>query len=637
MQPRCLVFLSFLPLLSGAVIVEDFFALPTIEYDFVIVGGGAAGCVMANRLSENPRHNILLLEAGPNSEGVLDMMVPGHFFTKGFLAGSAYDWGYQTVPQVGLNNRRDAVTRGYVLGGSTSTNGMIFTRGSSDDYDRWANLTGDMGWSWDNILPYFLKSEKWSPPADNHDTTDQYNPAFHSTEGMLGISVPGYPQAISGPLREAAEEIGFNYDNDVNDGVPLGIAWQQMTIGDGTRSSAASAYLAPNYSSRANLHVVVNHRVTKLLRTPSTSSLSENSIPDIRTVVIDHSVLARSLIVTAKKEVILSAGSYGTPQLLLLSGIGNAAELESIGIKSLVNLPSVGKNLTDHVLAGLEWIVTKRDVVSITDDPKYQQEALNQWLVDRTGPLSNYFISLYAWSRLPEDWQYWTKHDDPSSGANSPHLEFIPYSAGGAYPLSGPTVSAAFIILTPTSRGSMTLNATDPLGSPLIDIGMLTTEFDIRVAREAVAKIRELYNASAWTDWGLVPAGPFAEAVTDEEIDNAIRKTAGNGYHPVGTAMMTAREASYGVVDPDLKVKGVKGLRVVDASIIPHIPSGHTLGPVYAIAERAADLVKGLWANPLVLKSRAARYDYSIDAGYDPSSDLRVYLHHNNPNSLPHY
>ncbi|KAH6904212.1 glucose-methanol-choline oxidoreductase [Coprinopsis sp. MPI-PUGE-AT-0042] len=363
----CFAFASaalLLPLLSGAVIVEDFQSLPTTDYDFVIVGGGAGGCAMANRLSENPSHKVLLIEAGPNSEGVLDIMIPAHYFIKGFRAGNAFDWGYKTAPQVGLNNRTDGVTRGYVLGGSSATNGMIYTRGSYDDYDLWANLTGDAGWSWDSLLPYFLKSEKWSLPADNHNITGQYDPAFHNTDGIVGVSIPGYPQAIAEPLREAAEEIGLEYDQDVNDGVPMGIAWQTMTIANGTRSSAAYAYLAPNYVSRPNLHVVVNHRATKLLETFVGGS-EDRSVPAFRTVVFNRNNSTTSLNVTATKEVILSAGSYGTPQLLLLSGIGNSTDLEAFGIEPIIDLPSVGKNLTDHVLMGMQWNVTGRAVANV--------------------------------------------------------------------------------------------------------------------------------------------------------------------------------------------------------------------------------------------------------------------------------
>lgn len=579
---------ALLPLASWGVIVEDFQALPATEYDFVIVGGGAAGCAVANRLSEDPLHNILLLEAGPNNDGILDMMVPAYWAR---LTGTQYDWNYKTIGESGLNYRVDTVARGYTLGGSTSINGMVYTRGSSDDYNRWANLTGDEGWSWNRLLPYFLKSEKWTSPADNHDTTGDYDPSFHSTEGVVDVSLPGYPQAITETLREAAEEIGLRYDQDVNDGAPLGVAWQPSTIGNGTRSSSATAYLAPNYVSRPNLHVVVDHRVTRLLVT----NQSGRSVPEFRTVVFGRNNSTTSLNVTATKEIILSAGSYGTPQLLLLSGIGSSQELEDVGVETIVDLPSVGKNLTEHVRLGMQWNVTGREVVDVSNNQTYQQEILEQWQSNRTGPLTS-SISLLTWSRLPDDWPGWEVHEDPSAGSNTPHLEIISTSVGGVYPLSGPTIATTFFLLTPTSRGTVSLNTSDPLNPPLIHFGMLQSAFDIIATRQGVLEMKKLLTAPAWADWGLVPTGPLAEATSDEELEQAIRNLAMNGFHPVGTAMMTSEDASYGVVNPDLRVKKVSGLRVVDASIMPRIPAAHTQAPVYAIAERAADIIKAYWA-----------------------------------------
>ncbi|KAH6904191.1 aryl-alcohol oxidase [Coprinopsis sp. MPI-PUGE-AT-0042] len=584
--------LLLLPLLSGAVIVDDFQALPATEYDFVIVGGGTAGCVMANRLSENPLHNILLIEAGPNGEGVLNLSIPAY---NGRFGPSEYDWGYKTVPQPGLNNRTDVVPRGFVLGGSSSINGMVYTRGSADDYNRWANLTGDAGWAWDNLLPYFLKSEKWTLPADNHDIRGEYDPAFHSTEGIVGVSLPGYPQAIDATLLEAAQEVGYPFDLDMNDGVSLGIGWEQMTVANGTRSSSAFAYLASPYASRANLHVVVNHRATKLIQKEALD-YEGSTIPDFRTVTFSEKDSTTSYNVTAAREVILSAGSIGTPQLLLLSGIGDAVELEDAGIQPTVDLPSVGKNLTEHPTVSTIWNVTRATVIDVSQNQTYQEEVLNEWQVNRTGPLTNFGFSLFTWSRLPDAWPGWAQHGDPSSGSNSPHLETLSLSPGGAYPLPGPIIVSAVVLLTPTSRGTVKLNTTDLLGDPLIDLGLLTSDFDIRALRQGIAEAKEIFSAQAWAGWGLELTGPLSEATSDEQVDEAIRNLASNTYHPVSTAMMTPEDASYGVVNPDLRVKKVSGLRVVDASIMPHIPTGHTQAPVYAIAERAADIVKAHWA-----------------------------------------
>ncbi|KAH6904200.1 GMC oxidoreductase-domain-containing protein, partial [Coprinopsis sp. MPI-PUGE-AT-0042] len=373
---------------------------------------------MANRLSENPLHKILLIEAGPNGEGVLNITVPA-YVTRPF--GGPYDWDYKSIPQPGLNNRTQALPRGHVLGGSSALNAMAYTRGSADDYDRWANLTGDAGWSWDNLLPYFLKSEKWTLPADNHDITGQYDPTFHSKEGVVGVSLPGYPDAIDAPLLQAAQEAGHPFDLDMNDGVPLGIGWAQATVENGTRSSSAFAYLAPQYASRPNLHVVTCSK--------------GSAIPDIRTVVFGQKNNTTCYNVTATKEVILSAGSYGTPQLLLLSGIGDARELKGLGIHPTIDLPSVGKNLTEHPILATMWNVTEATVIDVSQNQTYQEEVLKQWQASKTGPLTSFGYRSLQGSRI---------------------------------------------------GGSVKLNAADPLGDPLIDPGMLVSNFDIRALRQGV-------------------------------------------------------------------------------------------------------------------------------------------------------
>ncbi|KAH6904198.1 aryl-alcohol oxidase [Coprinopsis sp. MPI-PUGE-AT-0042] len=526
-------------------------SLPATEYDFVIVGGGTAGCVMANQ--------ILLIEAGPNGEGDLNLTVPAYF--PG-LQGSQYDWGYKTVPQPGLNNRTDAVPRGYVLGGSSTINGLAYTRGSADDYNRWANLTGDAG------------CEKWTLPADNHDITENMTQRFTRPKALWESSFLGILKALDATLLEAAQEVGYPFDLDMNDG------WEQMTVANGTRSSAAFTYLASQYASRANLHVVVNHRANKV--DPAESPQHRKDPPSPTSVPNEGGDL--------------SAGSFGTPQLLLLSGIGDATELEDAGIQPIVDLPSVGKNLTEHPTVGMIWNVTGETVIDVSQNQTYQEEALNEWQVNKTGPLTNFGISLITWSRLPDAWPGWAQHMDPSSGSDSPHLETLSFSPGGAHPLPGPIIVSAVILLTPTSRGSLKLNATDPFGDPLIDLGVFTSDFDIRALRQGISDAKEVFSAQAWAGWGLELTGPLSEATSDEQVDEVIRNSAVNAYHPVSTAMMTPEDASYGVVNPDLRVKKVSGLRIVDASIMPHIPTGHTQAPVYAIAERAADMVKAHWA-----------------------------------------
>ncbi|KAH6904171.1 aryl-alcohol oxidase [Coprinopsis sp. MPI-PUGE-AT-0042] len=588
------VFLALHSLPAASLLAEDFSSFPATEYDFVIVGGGTAGCVVASRLSEDPSFNVLLIEAGPNHEGHLDLAVPGY---TSKLYGSEFDWGYTSVPQVGLNNRTEPIARGYVLGGSSSINGQVYTRGSSNDWDRYAAVTGDAGWAWDNILPYFLKGEKWSRPSDGHDTTGKYDPAFHSDNGLLGTSLSGVRKVVDDKLLNASLELGgeFKYELDMNDGVSLGIGWIQSTVENGTRASSATAYLGPSQISRTNLHVLVNHRAVRLLQ--SGNQLDSLS-PTFRTVTFkkDNNTSDAIFNVTATKEVVLSAGAYGTPQLLLLSGIGDAAALNRTGVEAKVHLPDVGRNLSDHVIVGYTWNLGIDDVIDSATNSTMQEEFLSEWLQDHTGPLCSIGLGLLGGTRLPQDWQGWERFEDPAAGEQSPHIELL-FPNAGLYPKPGPTMSIWALLLTPTSRGTVSLNASDPLGHPLIDSNLLDSEFDISLLREAFNTAERLLSASTWADWNLTLAGDAAGIDNDEDFYNVIRNTATHGLHPVGSASMSPVGASYGVVDPDLKVKKVSGLRIVDASVLPYVTSSHIQAPVYAIAERAADLVKASW-NP---------------------------------------
>ncbi|KAH6904199.1 hypothetical protein BKA70DRAFT_1432404 [Coprinopsis sp. MPI-PUGE-AT-0042] len=410
-------------------------------------------------------------------------------------------------------------------------------------------LTGDAGWAWDNLLPYFLKSEKWTLPADNHDIGG-YDPAFHSTEGIVGVSLPGYPQAIDETLLEAAQEVGNPFVLDMNDGVTLGIGIQYSLQME--PDAALRLLILLSIRSRANLHVVVNHRATKLMQTEALNS-EGSAIPDFRTVIFSEKNSAIPN-VTATKEVILSAGSFGTPQLLLLSGIGDAAELAQD--PATVDLPSA-------------------TVIDVSQNQTYQEEALKQWQVNKTGPLTNFGLTFLPGPACQMHGRHGRNMRILRPEANHPHLETITFSAGGAYPLPGPVIISTVVLLTPTSRGSLKLNATDPFGDPLIDLGVFTSDFDIRALRQGISDAKEVFSAQAWAGWGLELTGRSPKLPHGDD---------------------DARRTSYGVVNPDLRVKKVSGLRVVDASIMPHIPTGHTQAPVYAIAERAADIVKAHWA-----------------------------------------
>ncbi|EAU86932.2 aryl-alcohol oxidase [Coprinopsis cinerea okayama7 len=568
-----------------------------VEYDFVIVGGGNAGCVVANRLSENPKFNVLVIEAGPrfraSYEGVLDAQVPG--FLPALLQNSTYDYNYTSVAQSQLNDRRLGLPRARLLGGSSSHNGMLYTRGSSSDYDRWAAVTGDAGWSWKKLLPYIFRNEKWVKPNRDIDIEGMYDPRSHSYKGMTFVSLPSFPDAIDAKVEQAARELGgeWSWNVDTNSGDSLGVGWGQYTIGNGERSSAAAAYLSQKYVKRKNLHVLVNHRVTKV--TPASGGA---------TTPVQK--------VTARKEVILSAGAFGTPQILLLSGIGDTAELNEVGIEPKVHLPSVGKNLTEQPLLPLIWQLGINGTFDTCAGPfphlcldfdrlpdpalRTQTEWFREWKTSRTGPLTFLNVNTVAWTRLPDDSPVYAQYPDPSSGRNTPQLE-IQFVGTGLYPTPGPNILLAAVLVTPgfESRGSVKLNSTNIYDSPLIDLGLMKSGFDWYGLREAVRASRRFFAAPAWQDYQLTLLPPF-DTDNDEQLDEGIRDLVTGALHPVGSASMSPKGAQWGVVDPDLRVKKVRGLRIVDASVMPYITSGHTQAPVYAIAERAADLIKQYWA-----------------------------------------
>ncbi|KAF5340266.1 hypothetical protein D9611_007827 [Ephemerocybe angulata] len=578
---------------TSAVIVDSLSALPKTKYDFVIVGGGNAGAVVANRLTENPRWNVLIIEAGPTQvsfrakhEDVFTARVPGYVAR---LQQSPYDWNYTTIPQPGMNGRPIAIPRGHILGGTSSINGMFYTRCSSSDYDRWAKLTGDQGWSWNKILPYILKHEKWTAPADGHSDVGQYDPQYHGTGGNTFVSIAGAPQAIDIPMMKAAEELGgvFSYRQDMNSGNALGLGLTQLTVGHGERSSSATGYLGPKYITRKNLHVLVGHRAIQVLKTAT-----HKGAPSLRTVKFVAEDDPKGLVheITASKELILSAGVIATPQLLLLSGIGDPKELQSLGIKTVVNLPSVGKNMTDQPLVFLQWALGINGTVDAT--PQLDQEWLAEWNATKTGPLSAIGINQLGWLRIPDNSPIWSEYEDPSSGKNTAHIE-LSFTGGAFYPKPGSTITGVAIALQPHSRGSLNLSTTNPFDHPFIDMGFLNSDFDIFTMREGIAALKRFFDAPAWNEYKLKLVSPYPDDV--EGQNEFIRNTASSAVHAVGTAGMSAKTASFGVVDPELKLKKAHGLRIVDASVMPYVPAGHTQAPVYAIAERAGDLIKADW------------------------------------------
>ncbi|ESK84507.1 aryl-alcohol oxidase [Moniliophthora roreri MCA 2997] len=585
---------EFLPLVLaavvGAAIVERWEDLPKKEFDFIVVGGGTAGNVIANRLTENPSWSVLVLEAGGSNQNTPLDPLPQIPQLCGQLGGSALDWNYTASLGSGAQGRTRSLPRGFVLGGSSSINCMIYTRGSKGDWDRYAQVTGDSGWSWDGIQPYIRKNEHFTPPFDNHNTTGEFDPKVHGFNGINSVTLSGsrpeMDRWVINASKNVPEELkAFKFNLDTNSGFQLGVGYAQSTVRNGTRSSSATSYLADRFVRRPNLHVLLHSHVTRIL--PEKEGLLE-----FARVEFSQDGGKKLHTITAKKEVVLSAGTIGTPQILLLSGIGDTTELSSIGVPTLKHLPSVGRNMSEQPVVQSPFRVNTTD----TGDTRLQNqtvadEEMKLWLEQKKGPLANGPLLDVGWLRVPVE----EGVVDPAGDPKTAHLE-IQFINNGFPPASeGNFIIASPTLVSPASRGYMKLKSSDPFEYPEIDLNLLASPFDVFALREGLRAVHQFMTSPLFDGFVLSSALPIPPDASDEEFDTHIRNTVLNVQHITGTAAMTAKDAGWGVVDPDLRVKGVEGLRVVDASVFPFIPSGHTQVPTYIVAERGADLIKAAW------------------------------------------
>ncbi len=524
-------------------------------FDYIIVGAGSAGCVLAHRLTEDPACRVLLIEGGGADTSALSR-IPGAYPQ---FQDTHYDWGYRTVPQLHLLGRRIFQPRGKVLGGSSAINYMVYIRGNRGDYDQWCDV-GNGGWGYERVLPYFVRME----------SNQRIQDAYHGSAGPITVSDHPERNPLSSIFVEAAQEIGIPLNSDFNGAVQEGCGYYQMTCRDNERCSAADGYLTP-ILGRPNLNVITHAHATRVL------------IENGRAVGVEYLSHTQGLQrPSAAREVLLCAGAINSPQLLMLSGIGPAEELRRIGLSVRLDLPGVGRNLQDH-LATYTRCTTKVSY-SFSAQPEAQRlAATNDWEARRTGPLTSNFLEAGCFLRVDADDAF-------------PNLQhFIRPMLAADYP-EGPRplhhgLTVSCYVARPKSRGRLTLATSNPLDKPVIDPNYLDDAYDVRAMLAGIRWNRRILAARAFAGVLGEELTPGPAARSDEEMTEYIRRTASTSWHPVGTCKMGSDAMA--VVDSRLRVRGIDSLRVIDASIMPTMVSGNTNAPTMMIAEKASDLIGG--------------------------------------------
>jgi choline dehydrogenase len=526
-----------------------------VSADYVVVGAGSAGCAVAARLSEDPSVRVVLLEAGARDWNPWLHVPIGYAKT---MYHPTLSWNLATEPEPELEGRRVPWPRGRVLGGSSAINGLLYVRGQHEDYDHWRQL-GCTGWSFDDVLPYFRR-------AENQERGES---RLHGTGGPLAVSDLRDRNPLAHSFVEAAVELGFPRNGDFNGEAQEGAGFYQTTSRKGWRVSAATAYLKPA-RGRPNLAVVADAHSTGLV------------MEGRRAAGVRFRHHGAMLTVLAEREVILCGGAIASPQLLLLSGIGPAGHLQEMGIEVVHDLPAVGTNLQDHFQARLAYRVNKPVSMNTRTRSLWGQFLMGaEFAIRRTGPLTVSAGTAGLFARVL-----------PGSATPDVQYHFLPFSAEKSmqqlHPFPGMTISACQ--LRPESRGTITLASPDPEAKARIQANYLATETDRRCMVEGIKLGRRLAQTRALGQWVEEEIVPGAEVASDEEILTFIRRTGITIYHPSGTCRMGGDAAS--VVDPELRVRGIEGLRVADASIMPTVVSGNTNAPAIMIGEKCADLVK---------------------------------------------
>ncbi|GBR52427.1 choline dehydrogenase [Neokomagataea thailandica NBRC 106555] len=524
------------------------------SYDYIIIGAGSAGCVVANRLTEDGSKTVLLLEAGPPNGSII-LKMPAALGLP--LMSKKYNWGFVSEPNPGLLGNTSEQHRGKVLGGTSSINGMVFVRGHRKDFDHWAE-NGLPDWSYEHCLPYFKKMENYQ--GGNSD--------YRGVSGPLNVQKSKAEGPLYQAFLEAGQEFGLKFNRDPNAQEQEGVNIAQASIRNGKRESAATAFLAPALK-RSNLTVCTGAHVKKIIFSGKTA------------IGVIYRTKEEELISYAEKEIILSAGAFGSPHLLMLSGVGDHTHLKEHDIKTVVHLPGVGRNLQDHVSVAIQYMATKpvSPVKELSEYGRYWTGA--KWALTKKGLGASNYFEVGAFFKGDNNVQY-----------NNIQHEFFPLIGelyrGDIHIKNGFQYFTS--ILRPESRGHVSLKSGNPFDSPKIDMNFLSEQSDVDQLVGGIIKTREIIAQRAWDGLRGEETTPSGQVSTASDLERWVRGNAGTNYHAVGTCKMGSDALS--VTNTNGEVRGVSHLRVVDASIMPSIVSGNTNAATIMIAEKISDLIK---------------------------------------------